>query len=766
MAANDYSVTVGATTWLNDSATTKVDKVKVHCIENRPSRAMAELVDPSTAVSPALGNTFIVKFKGNTNPDFEGVVDSFKRRGSSLVIEGEDIMGKLRGQVFNEVFMRNYILNGPLSIATWSSSYPYPNWDYGIYASTIQFPFLRLYTDEAYTYKQKCTSTTLLGLGAGNNPTTTANYHYAQMFVAESHSVYSIDFGVVRTSGVGATNAKLHIVKNNEDSSASTKYNRPLTDNGSPAAFQTVASSTDTALADGASATHTTFAVSAFLIPGVKYWLVCERSSDSSTNSIECYGYDGGAAKPVSASMNYGSSHDVTTWTVDTGRTIKFTMTDARSLVERKEILDYNIDTINQKVAFSGTSGYLPNSGQGLWMFTADGTETVVGSGKPVNYILARAGVSPVNIDTTNITATYGIIPIRRLDGVMALEEILVNHYSDAVYGSTGTRRGRFFVSSTTGTSTFYAKQEKLASDSSWKTIANGKDSDDAIVLSRSLSKTVRLSANRVVVFGKDLAGNSVSGMAEDLTLRSTVGARLRLEHDEKAISSTEARAIAKGFLDGDYDAGWRGEIVVSGFWPEASGYQDITGNTFNNIITYNDSDLGISSQKFKVWETIVEADKSGPRTTLVVSKPETKTSGVRALIESDERIHRREAVEVDNDVLVIVADTTGTPAGTFAEMQRSGTAAVSWDTKPERVPVKSLGGNIYAVVWPAFYVNPTPKAFGAAGSNRDLTDIKFYSKANSFASGDSLQYTHTFGTDDKICPTVIHRVHFLTNET
>ncbi len=761
MADNDVRVQIGATTWMFGTATTLPDGGKVHYIKNRPSRVVIALTEGATPIPVVKGDIVKVWFKDvktpTDYPDFEGKLDRFKRTRDKLTIEAEDILGEGRSQIFNEVMFANIRRSERFAVTDDGQAIGLAS-AFKQGADVPQYPLIRVeYREEFVVAESEGTTGDLIVSSI------VGDVRFCQLFRAEGRFLKSLDFGVVMKAGVAAISARVKIVQNN----GSLSDPRPILD-APVRGLNNVPLSRSVTLADGGVANFTSldFGQPEFgcLITGELYWVTVERLVQTNISEIEARGKTA-APREIPFRFLHGNGTTPSTYTAHDDKNMKLANMKVATLTERKFGQDFDVDETNHKIRWGGSSGFQPNTvgffGR-AWAWYAHSTEALAGAGKPINYVLARCGIGSTryDVDAAGITATYGVFALKELDGIEALEEMLLNHYADAPFGSTGTRRGRFFASSTTGSAKVFVKAEKLVTDASWKTIRNGKDSPaagEAILLEDNLEQVVKFGASRVVVIGKDVGDRPVAAFAENLSLFTTLGPRLKVEHDQHVRTTNEARDTAQAILDRDFVESYQGNIVIAGFWPEATGYFSL--NSFNDVITLYDSDLGISNQKFRVEEVVVEWGTGGPRTTLILTQKADPKFIQGTIREVDRRTRRREQLDIPNELVLIFRDTNGNFDGTFAEMQISGTPVVGWDGLVHRAPVVALGGGRFVIVWRdqvldlAGVDNPT--------GSRNITDIKFFDAY----TGGTLKHTHTFSADDRVRPLNFQRVIFCDNQ-
>jgi len=278
----------------------------------------------------------------------------------------------------------------------------------------------------------------------------------------------------------------------------------------------------------------------------------------------------------------------------------------------------------------------------------------------------------------------------------------------------------------------------------------------DAIVNRRKLVKVTRYSATRVEVFGKDSTGETVVGIAEDTSLLATLGRSLRIEHDEAARSDAEARTIAEGILADDLSTDFRGEVELSGFWPEATGHFGATGydnafSTFNDVFRFIDTDLGItaaSQTKFRAEEVII--DLKAVTTTLIVTRKERNTGLARVIEDLRARIARREALDLGDGLHLSLRTAGAISTGTvFAELQDSVPAAlVSWDGQVARAKATHQGGGKYRVSWAEHQID-----LGAGSEPTRARATVKHVKLFDAERGGTLLWTHTFDNDERTHP-------------
>jgi hypothetical protein len=732
------------------------------------------VINPGNAVAFALGDAVSAVFKseGGGLKHFDGKVSSIEQQGNMVTITAEDQMRKFRYRPIHQIYAPNYRRTNQVAISKDSGGSAKDKYysDFRVGTDAIGYPSLDVLYIGPQTDDVTITNTTNL-ISDSASP----DAHIAQAFRAQGHFLEgTIEYGISRGSADTAVDVVLRVVTNRRTGTgpaetdprpswASSSFRHAKMTNGNDAVTTATAAGTN-----ASKKTSFSFAAPIKTIPGELYWLVAERDSAASTVLISAWGKSTARVLPyrMYASASAGQDHDPSAWVAASADNIYFAGMKYRLMVSKTEWEDFEVDETNHRIYWGGTSGFVPDkdaagdaTGKCLvrYSYGTENLDTII------KHIIQRCGISTYNIDA-GVNATYGNstatitspIQIINEEGFAAMDAVVAKRYTN-----TGlTTRGRYFASSSTGTDTLYVKQENLTSASAWKTVKDGRDTGagDQVLLGSSLRKMVQRVPTRVIVIGRDITRRPMVGMAENISLIGSVGTTVKVITDSNVRSIQEAKDAAKAIIDTEYSESYQGSITISGLWPEASGYFSVSGNSFSDIIAVSDTDLGIVASKFRAEEVTVKY-KDFATTIAVTQRP--RFHGLTEILQDvANRTARREGIDIQSEVILHFKDTTGSPAGTWAQFEVSGTAVPSWDGQVHRVPVTSTGDSEYVAVWEEEYLD---LGGGSEQTNtRDITDMKFYT---AYDSG-TVQHTHTFTSDDKPRFLASQRVHFLANES
>src|SRR3990167_9871115 len=150
MADNDYSITVGSTTFTLGSATTKVIDFEITLEENAPCPARVEIWNTDGALTVANGDVLKFALKGASDFAFNGFVDTVKQSGGRLKVSGYCQLARFKGEKFKEGYfatVRNRELITITSDSSGTNKIIYTDFQSG--ADGVKYPLWRVETVSA-----------------------------------------------------------------------------------------------------------------------------------------------------------------------------------------------------------------------------------------------------------------------------------------------------------------------------------------------------------------------------------------------------------------------------------------------------------------------------------------------------------------------------------------------------------------------------------------------------------------------------------------